>query len=199
MNLKIKIIAVVVFILLGITAYELGKSYLKVRKDNKRLNENINAINQDLTYYKSKSNKLVAKNSVLSFRINEFRKSFPKILNEIRDLKLRVNRINSISQTIIHSEKHIETHIKDTLINDTIKARVFNYTDDFYKLHGIAVGDTQKVDIKSTDSLIQVVFKGKRKRPYLWFLSKRRLEQVISNKNPNAKIAYSRFIKIIKK
>ena len=68
----------------------------------------------------------------------------------------------------------------------------------FYNIEGIAIGSTQNVSIQSTDSLMQVVYKGKRKKPYLWFFSKRQLEQVITNKNPNSKLECIKFAALIK-
>jgi len=120
------------------------------------------------------------------------------LVDAINDLKVKIKRVNSVSSTVVESEKHIETIVKDSIINDTVIAKVFNYKDDFYKIKGVSINDIQTVDIQSIDSIIQVVYKGKRKRPYLWFFSKRQLEQVISSKNPNSKITYSKYIKITK-
>lgn len=196
--MKFKIIAIMVFVLLSIGMYKLGKAYVKAKQDNQRLTENIASIDEHLNYYKSKNGHLVAQNKVLVFRNREFKKAFPKLQKEIKDLKLKPKRVTSISSSVLKTKKSITASIRDSLIHDTIKARVFDYKDEFYTVYGIAVKDTQEVQISSTDSLIQVVYKGKRKRPYLWIFSKRRLEQVISNKNPNAKISYAKHIEIIK-
>ena len=51
---------------------------------------------------------------------------------------------------------------------------------------------------KQLDSLIQVVYRGKRKQPWLWLFSPRPLEQLIYNKNPNSKISYQKTIKLSK-
>lgn len=196
--MKFKLVAIMVFVLLGIGMYKLGKAYVEAKQDNQRLTENIAYIDEHLSYYKSKSGDLVAQNKVLVFRNREFKKAFPKLQKEIKDLKLKPKRVTSISSSVLKTEKSITAPIRDSLIHDTIKARVFDYKDEFYTVYGIAVKDTQEVQISSTDSLIQVVYKGKRKRPYLWIFSKRRLEQVISNKNPNSKISYAKHIEIIK-
>ena len=74
---------------------------------------------------------------------------------------------------------------------------MFNYHDEFYTMSGIAVGDTQKVNIQSRDSLIQVVYRGKRYKPWLWIFSRRRLEQVVGSKNKNCRVEYSKTIKVI--
>jgi len=199
MKTKIIAILIIIIIVLSTAVYVGFNLYISQKKDNNRLSNNLKSINQNLTYYKSRNGQLVGKNSVLAFRLSEFKSSFSGLSDEIQDLKLKVNRISSVSNTVIQSEKHITTRIKDSLINDTVIAKIFNYKDSFYNIKGVAIGDIQKVSVQSKDSILQVVYKGKRRKPYLWFLSKRQLEQVITSKNPNSKITYSKFIKIIKK
>jgi hypothetical protein len=60
------------------------------------------------------------------------------------------------------------------------------------------LGDSQRLQIHSTDTLTQVVFKGERIRPWLWVFSPRKLQQRVSVSNPNATIKYSQFIQIQK-
>ncbi|MBU0489989.1 MAG: hypothetical protein KKD31_18775, partial [Bacteroidetes bacterium] len=117
---------------------------------------------------------------------------------EIRNLKIKPNRVESFTETVVETEKQITTVLRDSIIHDTIQARVFDYADEFYSVAGIAIGDTQQVHIHSTDSLIQVVYKGKRRKPWLWIFSSRKLEQAIACKNPNAIVKYSRHIEISK-
>jgi len=198
--MKTKILVILAFIIIALSSVSYGvfKLYLKEKKDNNRLSKNISSLNENLTYYKSRNGHLVGKNSVLVFRLSEFKSSFSDLAEQIEDLRINVNRISSVSNTVIESEKHITTTLKDSIINDTIIAKTFRYNDAFYDIKGLAIGSTQTVTIQSTDSILQVVYKGKRRKPYLWFLSKRQLEQVITNKNPNSKITYSKHIEITK-
>ena len=198
MSFKINLILSALLLVSVFAFLTTRKLYLSEKKDNNRLSNTIKNINQNLTYYKSRNGQLVGKNSVLVFRLSEFKTSFSDLASQIEDLKIKVNRISSVSNTVIRNEKHITTTIKDSIINDTVTAKIFRYNDNFYNIQGIAIGDTQNVSIQSTDSLLQVVYKGKRKKPYLWFFSKRQLEQVITSKNPNSKIVYSKHIQIIK-
>ncbi len=199
MNIKFKIIAIIVFVLMGVGIYMLANAYFQIKNDNTRLIENTALLSNDLEYHKSRSGELYAKNKVLTYRNKEFNKAFPKLIKEIEDLKVNPKRILSVNSTVLENNKAFVSILKDSLINDTLIAKIFDYKDEFYKVRGVAVNDSQRVEIQSTDSIIQVVYKGKRKRPYLWFLSKRQLEQVISNKNPNSKISYSKHIEIIRK
>jgi len=122
---------------------------------------------------------------------------YPEIIYEIKNLKVNPMIVEHFSETIIQQQKDIITKLKDSLIYDTVLVRVFNYHDEFYTIKGIAIGDTQKVHIESRDSLIQVVYKGERFKPWLWIFSKRKLEQVVSCKNTNSKVEYSRIIEVV--
>jgi hypothetical protein len=152
-----------------------------------------------LTYYRTQNGQLAAKNQTLQLRYNEVQQIFPKVLDEIRNLNIKPKHVTQYSETVVKQEKEIVIKLRDSLICDTIHARVFSYQDSFYKVKGIAVGDSQKVHISSLDSLVQVVYKGKRIRPWLWVFSRRKMEQVITSKNPNSKIMYNRTIQIVKK
>ena len=122
---------------------------------------------------------------------------YPEIIYEIKNLKVNPRRVEHFSETIIQQQKDIITKLKDSLIYDTVLVCVFNYHDAFYTIKGIAIGDTQKVHIESRDSLIQVVYKGERYKPWLWIFSRRKLEQVVSCKNTNSKVEYSRIIEFV--
>jgi hypothetical protein len=121
-----------------------------------------------------------------------------RLIAELHNLKIKPQRVESYSETVIQQNKNISTLLRDSIIYDTIPVKVFNYHDEFYTISGIAVGDTQKVHIQSRDSLIQVVYKGKRYKPWMWIFSRRRLEQVVGSKNKNCRVEYGRVIEVEK-
>lgn len=116
----------------------------------------------------------------------------------ILDAGVKPARTQQVSTTVVETEKHIITTLRDSVIHDTVRVRVFSYSDPWYSIHGQALGDTQRVQIQSRDSLIQVVYKGERNNPWLWILSPRRLQQRIYSSNPNSTIKYSQLINIQK-
>jgi hypothetical protein len=183
-------------LLFGYMAFEFGKLYFNERKEKNRLEYSWKDSKQQIEYFKAKNGDLVAKNNVLQLKYSELKNIFPEIIAEIKNLKINPRRVEHYSETVIQQQKDIITTLKDSLIYDTIPVRIFNYHDEFYTIKGIAVGDTQKVHIESRDSLIQVVFKGDRYKPWLWVFSRRKLQQVISCKNPCSKVEFSGFIRL---
>ena len=188
-----------IFFFICFIGFEYAKMYYREKRNRERITESFQASQQTLTYYRTQNGKLAAKNQTLQLRYKEVQQIFPKVLDEIRNLNIKPKHVTQYSETVVKQEKEILTKLRDSLICDTIHARVFTYHDSFYTVNGIAIGDSQKVHISSLDSLVQVVYRGKRMRPWLWILSRRKLEQVITAKNPNSTILYNRTIQIVKK
>lgn len=185
-------------LLFGGTSFYFFRLYLNEQKDKNQLEKSFAAANQQIKYYTTRDGQLAAKIDVLQLRYNELKDIYPEIISELKNLKINPRQVTNYSETVIHQEKDIVTNLHDSIIYDTIPVRVFNYHDEFYTIRGIAIGDTQKVHIESRDSLIQVVFKGERYKPWLWIFSRRKLQQVIRVSNPNNNIEYSRSIEIEK-
>ena len=197
--MKNKTIFIVLFLLLGYSAFQSARMYMREKKDKQRIEQSFKAAEETIKSYKARNGQLVAQNNTLQLRYNEVKDIYPKIINEIKNLDIKPKHVSQYAETVVRQEKEIVTQLRDSTVFDTIPARVFSYQDCFYCVNGIATGDTQQVYITSTDSLIQVVYRGERIRPWLWFLSKRKVEQVISSKNPNSKIVYNKTIQIVKK
>ena len=197
-NIKTHLTWFLITLFFATSGWLLLTKYRHERNDRLRLEHSFKAANSKIEYYRSLNNELVAKTEVLQLKINEVKDLYPEIIAEIRNLKLTPKRTEHYSETVIHEQKDIVTTLRDSLIYDTIPAKVFRYQDEFYTVNGIAIGDTQKVHIESRDSIIQVVYKGDRRKPWLWIFSRRKLQQVVSCKNPNSKVEYTRFIEIVK-
>jgi len=190
-------IALMLFFMLTTRYYTV--KYKKEKRDKQRITQSFAAANQQLVYYRAKNGQLVANNQVLQLKTKELEEIYPQLLLEIKNMNIKPKHVTNYSETVVQSEKHITTVIRDSVVNDTVLIRCFDYADEYYQVKGIAVNDSQSIHITSVDTLIQVVYKGKRKRPFLWVFSPRTLQQSISCKNPNATIRYAKNIEIIKK
>ena len=196
MRFKISMIGLCLILIASNTLFI---SYLiNSKKDVKRLENSFSIANSSAEYYKGLNGKMAAKVEILELKHTELKKIFPQILTEIENLKIKSKRVNQYSETVIHQDKEIIRELRDSLVYDTIKVKTFDYQDDYYKVTGNITPDTIRMNIHSSDSLIQVIYKGQRINPKLWIFSKRQLEQVVSCKNPNSTIQYSRYIQIEK-
>ncbi len=187
------IAAVLLFFVVGLV-----KQLAQSKQNFNRLEESFAVSNQQVLSYKTLNGKQAAKIQVLQLRNSELQIIYPEILAEVRNLRIKPRLVNHYSETVIHHKKEVVTLLKDSLVFDTIVNQVFNYADEFYSVKGKLQKDSIYFDINSTDSLIQVVYRGKRKRPWLWVFSGRELEQAIYSKNPHSTIIYSKTISITK-
>ena len=176
----------------------LWKSNQRLHADNQRLSSNIKTLGAELSMVKTKSGQLAAQSDLLVLQTRELKKLFPKEVKQIENLGVKVNKTTQYSTTVVETKTNVITTLRDSLIFDTVQVRVFDYQDQWYQIHGISEKDTQRLVIKSMDTLTQVLFYGERQKPWLWFFSPRKLQQRVSVSNPNATIKYSQTIQIQK-
>ena len=176
----------------------LWKSNQRLHADNKRLSSNLKTLGAELSMVKTKSGQLAAQSDLLVLQTKELKKLFPKEVKQIENLGVKVNKTTQYSTTVVETKTNVLTTLRDSLILDTVKVRVFDYEDQWYKIRGVIEKDTQRLVIKSMDTLTQVLFYGERQKPWLWFFSPRKLQQRVSVSNPNATIKYSQTIQIQK-
>ena len=162
------------------------------------MSSNMEAITASLDFVRTQNGKLAAQTNVLLLRTNELKTLFPVQAKSITDLGVKISRATQVSSTVIESEKNIVTVIRDSIVHDTVRVKVFSYQDQWYQVAGISDNNTQRLQIHTTDTLTQVVFKGEREKPWLWIFSPRKLQQRVSVSNPNATIKYSSLIQIQK-
>ncbi|MFN8208085.1 MAG: DUF6549 family protein [Bacteroidales bacterium] len=197
--MKTNFLPVLLLLFLGFTNFEFARLYFNERGNSKRLTDSFRAAEQDLKTFKTRNGQLAYKNDLLQLQVSELKSIYPGIIEEIRSLDIRPKTVKQFTQTVIRQEKVIQTVLRDSVLMDTIPAKIFDYQDAFYCVKGIAVGDSQVVKISSIDSLVQVVYYGDRVHPWMWIFSKRKLQQVITSQNPNSKILYHNTIEISKK
>ena len=176
----------------------LYKSNQRLHADNKRLSSNIKTLGAELVLVKTKSGQLAAQSDLLVLQTSELKKLFPKEVKQIESLGVGVSKTTQFTTTVVKTKTNVITTLRDSLILDTIKVRIFNYQDQWYQIQGISEKDTQRLVIKSTDTLTQVVYRGERIKPWLWVFSPRKLQQRVTVSNPNATIKYSQTIQIQK-
>lgn len=174
------------------------RSNLELKQDNQRLSLNMQTLSSEISFVKTQNGNLAAQTDVLLLRTSELKSLFPKEAKAIKDMGVKVSNATQVSSTVVETQMNIITLVRDSIVSDTIHVKVFDYKDQWYQISGINQGDSQRLQIHSTDTLTQVVYKGERIRPWLWIFSPRKLQQRVSLSNPNATIKYSQFIQIQK-
>lgn len=155
------------------------------------------SLNQELVTLRADNGQLVAQNQVLILKGNEVAAMLPALAKEIRELGVSLNQAVAVSTTAFSVNTPATVFLRDSVIYDTVHVQLFNYQDGFFTVKGKSIGNQQYLDLNYRDTLVQVVYRGQRERPWLWIFSPRKLMQRVSLKNPNANINYTRQIDII--
>jgi hypothetical protein len=196
---KIKQWHIIVLLLIILLA---GGKYVFTQIANvKRLQQSYSFSQDSVQTYKAENGKLVATIGVQQLSLSEIKQIYPDIKSEIENLKLSMNRVNTVQTIATQTEKRIITTLKDSVVvvNDTLKhVSTFAYADPYYSLKAYLNRDTLHAKISSRDTLINVIYK-KRTKPWLWIFSPTELTQVIENKNPDNKITYNQTIVVKRK
>ncbi len=198
MKIRDKIILIMVISTLLTLMGMAWKLNVELRADNRRMAENVRGVSEALQGFQTADDRIGVQNSLIAMKLEELSVLYPSLQSEIKNLKVKPQRVVQIQGTHTENEKVITTLLRDSLIMDTVQIRVFDYEDGYYTVKGQSWGDTQRVEVKSRDTLVQVVYKGRRERPVLWIFSPRKLEQRLVLKNPNARIVYNKNIQIQK-
>ena len=196
--MKLKITLVIIFLLC--VAGRSLQLYLKSQQDNKRLVRNEIIGKSIIKYTTDKLGRQMAHSGILQYTNREVKQILPEVKTNLQQMGIKPRLTESYSETGIISAKDIVAPIHDTIFinnTDTTRAKSFYYCDKWYTATGI-IADSIKMNITSIDTLIQVVSRGERYNPWLWFLSRRQLVQTIQSRNPANHVSYARFIKISK-
>ena len=196
MNHSIKITISVITIVVLIIALA---SVFDQHKETKRLSRTLTQTVQQLKQVETRSGQLAAENDVMQLKLKELNILYPDLVNEIRNLKIDPNRAGQIAATGYRAEKKLIVPLLDSLVSDSAQVKVFNYHDKWYDIRGLASDTIQHLQFRYQDTLVQVVYLGKRYRPWLWIFSPRRLKQRVMLKNPDARIGYAEVIQIEKR
>lgn len=144
------------------------------------------------------NDRLAAQNEVLVLQTRTLKQAFPKLQKEIQSLDVKLSRAKSYSSNVIEVEVPIRVPISDSVSGDSISSKSFEYKDDYFTIKGEIEKDSLLCHFHYIDTLKQVIFYGKRRRPWLWIFSKRKLMQRVSLGSPNAKIIYSEHLEVEK-
>lgn len=151
----------------------------------------------DLDTLRGENGQLIAQNRALSLKSEELTHLLPNLSDEIRKLEVRISRTQSVSVTSFQAKTSPTVAIRDSMIYDTLHVRKFDYEDGYFRIEGTEYSNQQHLELSYQDTLVQVVYRGERERPWLWIFSPRKLMQRVSLKNPNANIYYSQNIQIV--
>lgn len=167
------------------------------REEKKRLTNNQESLLSDIEYYKTESGKNAASVQKLVLTKSELEKHCQDLTQTVKDLGIKVKRLQSASTTVTKTEVEIQTVVSDSIVYRDRPAilKAINWKDPWIKLDGILDGKNFSAKIQCLDTLSHIVHRVPKKFLFFRFGTKAvRLEVV--NKNPHNQIVYTEYIEV---
>lgn len=142
---------------------------------------------------------LARDNAVLVLSHAQAQALVPALEAELKQLRLKARRAAQYTEAGISLQQELRAVLRDSVIYDAVPVRVFRYADDHLTVSGIATDSVQALQLSYRDTLVQVVYRGARRRPWLWVLSRRELQQRVRLKSGRGTLDYAETIKIGKR
>ena len=135
---------------------------------------------------------------VYELKISELNRQFPEIKNQLKEMNIKLKNVVSLENINTQTKTEINTHIRDTIVYDTIPARIATYKDQWTDFKMLEIGDKLQASITTKDSIVCVLNKVKRSFGQWIRKDPKMVRNTIKSYNPNSTILYNRLIKIEK-
>ena len=187
-------------LVLVVVCLSLIKVMQGLRYEKERLTANNESLMESVSLYKSENGKYAASVKSLTLTKSELEKNRGELISIIKDLNIKVKRLQSASSTSTDTQIKVQTMIKDSIVyrdglQDTLKS--FDWKDGWTKIHGELQNKNVRISINSIDTLKQIVHRVPKKFLFFRFGTKAIRQEIISS-NPHTKIVYSEYIELNK-
>jgi hypothetical protein len=171
--------------------------YFKANSRANRMKSNLIAANAEAEVFKTKDGHTASKLIAQELTISELRKVNPTIISQLKNLYIPPRLAVSYTAASQEMKAEVKAVITDSVpcstgINseprDTVKIRVLKYRDKWISITGVLDPDTAKITVLATDTIFTAIYRGDRRHPWAWFLSKRQYTAAATNRNPYIKI-----------
>ena len=171
--------------------------------EQQRYKSNNAALMQSVDYYRTEADKSAASVQVLRLKCGEFEELRAADAEKIRQMGLKIRRLQSAAKSASELQLQVVAPVRDTvIIRDTISVvdtlRLFRWQDSWVAIDGVIGSDSVTCNLRSVDTLHQVVYRVPRR---FWFIKfgTKALRQHIESSNPHSEIVYTEYVQIEKK
>lgn len=182
-----------VYALLSTAAAALGLWWGSACFDEaRRQSGNVRTLTDSLHRYRTRLDEEAASVAALQLRCDEFRELRAADARRIRELGIRLRRVESSATTVTASQTRITAVVHDTVIvRDTLRA--FGWSDGWTTVEGRLGDSTLDCRIESIDTLRQVVHRVPRRFLFVRFGTKGIRQEIVSS-NPHTRIVFAEYI-----
>ena len=185
------------------------------KRERRRLESNQTALMSDVEIYRTKAGKAAASNMVLNLRVSELERLRAADAESIRDLGIKLRRVESTAKTATATVVELRAKLRDTAIVRETPAgesimtapagaviidsmRTFRWRDPWVTVEGLIKRDSVACRVESIDTLRQVVHRVPRRFLFIRWGTKAIRQEVMSS-NPHTRIVYTDYIELKKR
>lgn len=198
-NVIIKILAgATVILLVGCLIF--GRQLQRLRDDNRRLSGNQVALLSENREYKVRDSLNALSVQILQLEKKEFKAHFAELNSLVRDMGVKISRLESISQSSTETRYEVVTPVRDTTVLNVADsthrpAQSLFYRDTWLTLDGIILDRQFRGSIVTYDTLTQLVHRVPKRFLFIKYGIKELRQEIVSS-NPHTRLTYSEVIKI---
>lgn len=186
-----------IIVVLSLAAGTLYWQLDKTRSEKNRLANNQEALLTDVEFYRTEAGYFAASVQRLELSKSELEKYNDELVSTVKDLNIKIKRIQAASTTATESKYEIETVVKDSIVyrDRPVTLQAINYSDPWITLAGVIDSSLFKGNINTRDTLVQVVHRIPKK---FWFIKwgTKAIKQEVVSKNPHSSITYTEYIEL---
>ena len=190
--------AVIWLFLICVTAASLT-GYIKEQSKSKRLLYNLKAARDSAQTFTTKDGHQASKLIAQNLTVSELKKVNPEVVSQLKNLYIAPRLVESYTETESRMNVEVLATVKDSILpahtgtnTDTRapeKIRTLQYSDKWISIRsGNLDLDTAKIKVTAIDSIFVVPYKGERRHPWAWFLSRRQYTAAATNRSPYIEI-----------
>lgn len=195
-KIYIYIAAALVLLMSCVTSFATCKS----QKDEiKRLSDNQEALIKEVQKIPVTDSTYAVDVARLNLSLDELKEYNTRVTSLCDQLNIKFKRVQSAVESASVTEVAVETVVHDTIIKYVDKAPVygktFSWNDNYVKVDGVLHEDSIKCNVKSNDTLTQVVYRVPRR--WLCFnFGTKAIRQAIYSSNPHTNLMYSEYVEV---
>ena len=128
----------------------------------------------------------------------ELRAAKAELAAEVKALRIRLSRVESIAKTASRSELRFVAPLTDTMLvgmADSCPQRLLTWRDAWTEVRGCIRRDSAEVSILSRDTLVQIVHRV----PHRWWFFRwgtRAIRQEVVSRNPHTQLVYTEYLRL---
>ena len=187
----------VLIALMGISLFGLHGLYQRERGERIRLASNQEVLFGDLREYRVRDSLNAVSIGALNLTVREFRDNMDATASLVRDMGIKLNRLQSVATFATQQTYEVQTILKDTVIYvEGVVApfsKAIDYRSKWFDIRGFIVNNDVRLFPVSRDSITQVVDRIPRKFLFIRWGTKGFKQDIVSH-NPDSKILFSEYV-----